>query len=502
MNLKYASKTDVGRKRDHNEDSFGIVSEKNLFFVCDGMGGHAAGDYASKKAVETVSDIITGPAFSSDSDLIVPDPLIPLSGRETVSAAMLANRRLFQLAFMYPKLRGMGTTFASVRFDKGFVNIVNVGDSRVYRIRDLRISQLSVDHSWVEELVQDGEIKEHEADTFGKKNVITRAMGTNPEVQVDWKASKTAAGDIYLLCSDGLSGELTDAQIERIVNQNADDLDKAAEELVKAANEAGGSDNITVILVKAEGPLDTAPEINYDEIVTVSSDKDYVRKMDAFINKVYPPAKTEVPEGVEKEKKKLHQNPVFTAVAAVVLLLGLVMIVRQPWKEKPAATETVAEKGDILIRTQPSGAQVSVYKGEELLETKSSPADFLALDEGVYMVKVRKAGYREQELTVEAVKGNQAIRTMTLYPLAKAKISLGINPGFAATSIVYIDGEAVQYYGSPLTVGRIGLAGKTIDISEEENHTVSVEGISKSFTADSSGGTVNIELNNGKIIIK
>jgi len=159
MKLEYTAKTDVGRVRDHNEDSFGVYYEGDLFFVCDGMGGHAAGDYASQKVVETIIGLMRKyPSVDLDQIILKEPAQIPYLGRLLTSMVMLANRRLFRLAVMYPKLRGMGTTISSLLFSEGYVNVVNVGDSRAYRFRDSELSQLSVDHSWVEEMLEDGEI--------------------------------------------------------------------------------------------------------------------------------------------------------------------------------------------------------------------------------------------------------------------------------------------------------------------------------------------------------
>ena len=493
----------MGRVREHNEDSFGIDKENNLFFVCDGMGGHAAGDYASQRAVESISELSAKnlPEFEK---IIIKDNLgLTYNARKLVSLAMLANRWLFRLALMYPKLRGMGTTFTSLKFEDGFVNIVNVGDSRIYRLRNGNIEQITLDHTWMEELIQDGELRKKDASAFGKKNVITRAIGTSPSVKVDWKASQTQPGDLYLLCSDGLCGEISDNEIQNILKRNFNDLKKAVTELITAANNAGGSDNITVIVAKVVDPgTMTASGFIMDKIVGFLADDKYQKMMDAFIDKKFPPEKTVVPAGVARNKKKIYQDSGMIAIIAVLVLTGLIIAAKKPWDKTNAYEAAPAIKGDILIRTIPSAAEVSVYLEENLLERKESPADFLALEEGTYRIEVNKYGYEKKSVYVIAKKGEQALESVQLNELLKLEISLGVSPGFNTESYIYIDGNPAEYYGSTLTVQRVGLVGKTFSLSRNTTHYIRVENAEKHIYADNDAKLLKVQLNQKKIIME
>ena len=503
MKIEYAVKTDVGKKRDHNEDSYGVYIEKNLFFVCDGMGGAAAGDYASQKVVETVIQFVKRCSETRLKNILLKQPQnVPYSGRLLSTLVMLANRLLFRIAVMYPKLRGMGTTFTSVFFDDGFANVVNVGDSRVYRFRNSKLTQVSVDHSWVEELRQDGEIKTQEVRHFHEGNVITRAMGTGAQVKVDWKGCALKEGDIYLLCSDGLTGEIDDNEISKIIRENKVNLNIAASKLIDAANDAGGSDNTTVILVKVKEEIPQSSAVKMEEIITLSPTKEVDATLDSYIDKNYKLTKIKVPKGVVREKQKLHKNPVFIAVAAVVILLGVLALIKQPWIERTGADTSDLTIGDILIRTMPPGAEVKLYKGEELVEQKISPADFLSLEEAEYKIEVEKSGYEKKWLHVSVYKGKQEVLNISLNPQAKIWIILGILPGFDPGEFIYINDELCKYYGKPLTVQRVGMVGKSINVERGKFHKIRVGNVEQVISVTREKDTVKVKLENGAITIE
>lgn len=499
MKIEYAVKTDVGKKRDHNEDSYGVYIEKNLFFVCDGMGGAAAGDYASQKVVETILQLMKADLKS----IILNEPMnVPYSGRLLSTLVMLANRLLFRIAVMYPKLRGMGTTFTSVFFDDGCANVVNVGDSRVYRFRNSKLTQVSVDHSWVEELRQDGEIKTREVRHFHEGNVITRAMGTGPQVKVDWKGCALKEGDIYLLCSDGLTGEIDDNEISKIIRENKVNLNIAASKLINAANDAGGSDNTTVILVKVKEEIPQPSEVRMKEIITLSPTEEIDAALDSYIDKNYKLTKIRVPKGVVREKQKLHKNPVFIAVAAVVILLGVLALIKQPWIERTGADTSDLTIGDILIRTMPPGAEVKLYRGEDLVKQKISPADFLSLEEAEYKIEVEKSGYEKKWLHVSVYKGKQEVLNISLNPQAKIWIILGILPGFDSGEFIYINDELCKYYGKPLTVQRVGMVGKSISVERGKKHKIKVGNVEQVISVPRGKDTVRVKLEDGAITIE
>ncbi|HTJ42131.1 MAG TPA: Stp1/IreP family PP2C-type Ser/Thr phosphatase [Kofleriaceae bacterium] len=251
MKIRYAAKTDVGMKRTHNEDYFSLIEDEQLFLVADGMGGHASGEVASKMAAETIGEFYQ--RTREDEDATWPykmDRSLSYVENRLVCAVKLANLRIFETSCRDIRYKGMGTTIVStmVSGDKAYVG--HVGDSRVYRIRGGRIEQITRDHSLLEDYKEaKPDMTEEEERNFPHKNVITRALGMRETVQVDIKAHQIQSGDLFILCSDGLSGMVPDEQILYIA-QNAKSLERAVAELVDAANRAGGTDNVTTLLLQ------------------------------------------------------------------------------------------------------------------------------------------------------------------------------------------------------------------------------------------------------------
>ncbi len=260
MKITIEARTDVGRVRELNEDSYRVLPERNTVVVCDGMGGHAAGEIASATAADTISDLMREqPDTLAAPVSSVITAAVPQDAVRLAAAVRIANRRLYIEASRSNKLRGMGTTVVAVVFADGILTTAHVGDSRVYRITEDAIEQLTVDHSWIAELVQSGQVKLEDAERFADKNVITRALGTRSNVQVDIGLHPVQDGDVYLLCSDGLCGFVSDQDIHATVKKHGDDLGAAAEALIAAANAAGGLDNSTVALVRVHS-TDRSPD--------------------------------------------------------------------------------------------------------------------------------------------------------------------------------------------------------------------------------------------------
>jgi serine/threonine protein phosphatase PrpC len=262
------AKSDTGRKRRRNEDSY--VCEPPLFAVADGMGGAQAGEVASRLAAGTLREA------STDG---TPEERV-------VALIQEANRRVYQEAGEDATRRGMGTTVtAALALDDRIV-IGHVGDSRAYRVRGGELEQLTEDHSLVAELVRSGKLSPEEAENHPQRSVITRALGTDPDVDVDVFATDTQSGDVYMICSDGLTGMVDDDAILQLVERNRGDLDAAAQALIGAANRGGGEDNITVVLfeiAEASGsPDETAqmPAVEPDVEDTLS-EHDGVPTIDA-----------------------------------------------------------------------------------------------------------------------------------------------------------------------------------------------------------------------------
>lgn len=212
-----------------------VGSFQNLLIVADGMGGHRAGDYASRLCVETMVQSLEKSAHKTPVSLF----------EEAVTAA---NKAVFEESASHVEYEGMGTTVVACTLEENTLYIANIGDSRLYLIRD-GIEQITDDHSLVEEMVKQGNITESEARIHPQKNIITRALGINEEVQADFFEIDVEQGDVIMLCSDGLSNMIEDEDMEYIV-KNSDTLQTAAESLVARANENGGNDNITVVLAE------------------------------------------------------------------------------------------------------------------------------------------------------------------------------------------------------------------------------------------------------------
>lgn len=248
-----AAATDCGRKRPSNEDAFGYSIEHGVYVVCDGMGGAAAGEVASSLAVDEMMRLLTSPevANSGASHSGASRSLIENAEQALASA----NAAIFNRAKRSRNLSGMGTTLVSLIAENRRVWMMNVGDSRGYRMRkarpDCKLEQITLDHSLVEEQLRMGRMDRLEAQRSPFKNVITRALGTQSIVTPDIFELETEPGDVFLLCSDGLTRELSDAAIESVLKLELP-LKELCARLVAAANEAGGHDNITCLLVRTE----------------------------------------------------------------------------------------------------------------------------------------------------------------------------------------------------------------------------------------------------------
>jgi serine/threonine protein phosphatase PrpC len=238
VTLRTAHLTHTGRKRRHNEDSY--IHEPPLFAVADGMGGAKAGEVASGLAVDALR---LRPDFGGDAEAYVVDLI------------QEANRRVYRRATEDASAAGMGTTMtvALVDDDGGRVTIGHVGDSRAYRVRDGKLEQLTDDHSLVGELIRSGKLTREEAEVHPQRSVITRALGTDPDVDVDTFVVDARPGDTFLICSDGLSSMVDDETILGVVREHPRDLQAAAKGLIAAANRGGGDDNITVVVFALDG---------------------------------------------------------------------------------------------------------------------------------------------------------------------------------------------------------------------------------------------------------
>jgi protein phosphatase len=240
-----AAATDRGRKRPTNEDAFGFSVEDGVYLVCDGMGGAAAGEIASSLAIDELLRLL----IAGTGTATAPEPM-PERAEQAIRAA---NEAIYSRSQRNYKLSGMGTTLVGLVVEERRAWVLNVGDSRCYRLRNRALEQITADHSLVEEQVRLGRMTRLDAQRSPLRNVITRALGTQCRVTPDIFELEAEAGDLFLLCSDGLTRELSDPMIRSILETDEVDpsLDLLCARLVEAAKKAGGHDNITCILVRA-----------------------------------------------------------------------------------------------------------------------------------------------------------------------------------------------------------------------------------------------------------
>lgn len=247
MRVVSAGITDVGRKRDHNEDNFIVQEEMDLYVVCDGMGGHAGGEYASAIAVNTIEEALGSLAvYGASTD----DDPVEIAREQLAQAVRLAGKRIHEKAAAQPELRGMGTTAVSLLLREGNAYIAHVGDSRAYLRRDGRTEQITEDHSLIAEQMREGLLTAEEAKNHQLRNVITRSLGFQEDVEVDVRVMAIRRGDRFLLCSDGLSGYLEPHDIDGFLSAHGPA--EASRRMMLEACERGGDDNITAVVVHIE----------------------------------------------------------------------------------------------------------------------------------------------------------------------------------------------------------------------------------------------------------
>jgi PPM family protein phosphatase len=322
---RHTAVSDTGRKRRHNEDSY--VVRPPLFAVADGMGGAQAGEVASRLAVEALAD----DAGAGDGE-----------GR-VAALVREANRRVYEHAGTDTATSGMGTTMTLALVENGTVAIGHVGDSRAYLVRDGALEQLTQDHSLVAELIRSGKLSPEEADSHPQRSVITRALGTDPDVDVDTFTIEARPGDVFLLCSDGLTSMVGDAAILEAIEEHGRDLDGAARELVGRANRGGGEDNITVVFfeIAADGAAaadDTAvqpavaepepePQQEQDEDTLDELDRVPAVSTQVFRVEDLEAAVASAPEREPQKRTRSRMDRVAGRVLATVLVLAVIAVI-------------------------------------------------------------------------------------------------------------------------------------------------------------------------------
>jgi protein phosphatase len=301
--------SDIGRVRRINEDSFRLIPDRETMVVCDGMGGHAAGEVASQRAAETVEaylmrvDELERPVLqlAASGHGLAPE------AEDLVWAVRLANRRVFQTAQSQKQNRGMGTTLVAARFLPGLAVICHVGDSRAYLFRNGKLKPITTDHSLVAELLAQNEITAEQARTFPDRNIITRALGTRPVVAVDVTVMPVARGDWYVLCSDGLCGAIDDDEMADVVGKHSGDPAAAIDALIAAANAAGGHDNITVAIAEVrEAP--EAVSASSEALTVPETDDSTIAMEESLIDSLFD-GETPINDFVEVNTDKIRIRP-------------------------------------------------------------------------------------------------------------------------------------------------------------------------------------------------
>jgi PPM family protein phosphatase len=249
--LAFVGQTDTGRVREHNEDTIATDSDVGLLVLADGMGGYNAGEVASGIAVKTITNLVR--EGLSREDLASIDRSTGLSRPSIVlrDAITRANKIIYQTARSQAECEGMGTTVVAALFYDNRISIAHVGDSRLYRQRGSQIAQVTMDHSLLQELVDRGFYSPEEAQRAANKNYVTRALGVEPQVEVEVQEHPVDKGDIFILCSDGLSDMVEDEDIRLTISTFGANLDTVAKQLIQLANENGGRDNVSVVLAQA-----------------------------------------------------------------------------------------------------------------------------------------------------------------------------------------------------------------------------------------------------------
>ena len=251
--MEFAGKSDLGQVRKNNEDCYYLGPEIGLFLVADGMGGHKSGEVASRLACDIISNNIKYKSIDNKAKTIYGEanPSLSNDSNNLLSAVRLANRMIFEAGSNNVQNHGMGTTLVAVLIRDKSYTIAWVGDSRIYLVRHGRIQQITTDHSLVQEQVNKGLISSEQAETSEFKNVLTRALGTSEEVEVDIAETNSFAGDYLLLCSDGLTRMVPDQQILETIKTFVQP-EAICDELINIANKAGGRDNITAVVINNE----------------------------------------------------------------------------------------------------------------------------------------------------------------------------------------------------------------------------------------------------------
>lgn len=321
LRYKAVGQTDVGLVRPGNEDTLHVDRENHVLAVCDGMGGHQAGEVASQSASQTIRTIYTHlhQELLADPDLTL-DRSLPPSGELLVKSIRLANREIHNRSSSDPALAGMGTTVVAVALEDNVMSVAHVGDSRAYRLEERQLVALTTDHSWVAEMRSKQLMSSEEGLGAVGKNVITRALGVRENVEVDYRLVPVKPGDTFVLCSDGLCGFAEDDEIFAVAEKAGGDLRRIVDDLIQMANDRGGADNVTILAFTIE---ETSPS-NFEELDVCTFDAEspellaiedaWLKRMENYRNE---PAEEEPHPAKDDSPNRFLLMIIFAAFAAL-----------------------------------------------------------------------------------------------------------------------------------------------------------------------------------------
>jgi len=324
LKLTYAGKTNTGLVRTGNEDSFKIDGDCNLFIVCDGMGGHQAGEVASSDACETITYCFSELALDINENevLNLKENLSPAADL-LVKSIRIANRSIYMRSRSNSALTGMGTTIVAAVFEDDFIHIAHVGDSRAYLMTDNALTRLTVDHSWVSEMQAAGQISEEKASKMVAKNVITRALGVNEKTEIDIRSSRVEAGKTYILCTDGLCGFADDDEILLAAMQARGDIDEIVKNLVQLANDHGGQDNVTVVAIRVDEVGDQSAREPMDVITVPKESDEALMAENRIVDSIIDLKEKSREKEKSKPKPKSSNIPLFIIFAIFIIIAAV-----------------------------------------------------------------------------------------------------------------------------------------------------------------------------------
>ncbi|MGA2091116.1 MAG: protein phosphatase 2C domain-containing protein [Endomicrobiales bacterium] len=375
IKVEYYAQTDVGKVRAENQDSYGFSEPANFYFVCDGMGGGAAGDFASRCAAHVIIHAFT---YLTEKDIIkINGPFVESLteyAMRPVAAIRLASRVLHNLTDKYNKLSGMGTTVAAILIDETeqAAHLYHVGDSRIYRFRDGCLELLTKDHSKINELIDEGKMQSDEVHTAEIQSMITRALGTASTVKIDYRKIAVRPYDCFILCSDGLNGEIDDYAISEIISNNKNDLEAVVNGLVTAANNAGGKDNTTVVGVRVVDQSDAgscddysicASEEQFDVVTIPDETSDQSSSEDSIAKDILSSVHIKIPK-TALDTSLFARPGLLAALFLVLLLAGGYVLTHIPGHVPNTALVDLAGKVtgvELSVRT-PNVEQLKLYK--------------------------------------------------------------------------------------------------------------------------------------------